>query len=83
MKYITYILFCKDGSYYTGHTSDLFARFNRHINQTGAEYTAVNMPVKILWSQEFNSEVEAIRREKQIKGWSRAKKENLINGIWK
>jgi predicted GIY-YIG superfamily endonuclease len=44
---------------------------------------AQNIPIKILWKQKFDSELEAIRREKQIKGWTREKKEKLIQGIWK
>lgn len=82
MKYSTYILLCQNGTYYTGHTSDLSERFIRHLNKTGAKHTAQNAPLKIVWSQNFNTEIEAIKREQQIKGWSRAKKEKLIKGIW-
>jgi len=82
MNYFTYIILCKNNKYYVGHSSDVGRRFDRHLHKFGAKFTSQNIPVKILWKQEFNTEIEAIRREKQIKGWSRAKKENLINGIW-
>ncbi|MCX6812322.1 MAG: GIY-YIG nuclease family protein [Candidatus Berkelbacteria bacterium] len=82
MNYFTYIILCDNGKYYVGHSSDVDRRFERHSSKNGAKFTAQNTPVKILWKQEFNTEIEAIRREKQIKGWSRAKKENLIMGIW-
>lgn len=49
----------------------------------GARFTKQNRPVRILWTQEFSTEIEAAKREKQIKGWGRKKKENLIKGIWK
>ena len=82
MKYFTYIILCSSDKYYVGHTADLDSRFNRHLNKSGAKFTSQNIPIKILWKQEFGTELEAIRREKQLKGWSRFKKENLIKGIW-
>ncbi len=83
MKYYVYILLCNNDSYYTGHTGSIDSRLYRHINKQGAKYTSQNKPIKLLWKQEFESELEAIRREKQIKGWSRKKKEKLIKGIWR
>jgi predicted GIY-YIG superfamily endonuclease len=83
MNYFTYIILCDNNKYYVGHSSDVDRRFERHFNKNGAKFTAQNTPIKILWKQELNTEIEAIRREKQIKGWSRDKKENLINGAWK
>ena len=83
MRYYTYILLCRNGKYYVGHTSNLKKRFNRHLSKSGAKFTAQNTPIKILWKQKYDTEIEAIHREKQIKGWNRIKKENLINGHWK
>jgi predicted GIY-YIG superfamily endonuclease len=83
MGHFTYTILCQGNKYYVGHTDDLIKRFNRHLNKFGAKFTAQNRPIKILWKQEFETEIEAIKREKQIKGWARAKKENLIRGIWK
>lgn len=72
-----------NGNYYVGYTKNVEKRFNRHFDKLGAKFTKQNKPIKILWKQEFKTELDAIRREKQIKGWSRAKKEKLINGEWK
>jgi predicted GIY-YIG superfamily endonuclease len=83
MSFYTYIILCSNNKYYVGHTNNLESRFLRHLQNSGAKFTAQNVPVKILWKQQFNTELEAIRRENQIKGWSRVKKEKLIKGIWK
>ena len=83
MNHFAYIILCSNNKYYVGHTADITARFNRHLNKLGAKFTLQNRPIKVLWKQELNTEIEAIRRERQIKGWSRKKKENLIKGIWK
>lgn len=82
MAFFAYILRCNDGSYYTGHTEDLEIRMAQH--QTGAlgGYTAKRLPVVLLWSQDFATRDEAFDAERQIKGWSRAKKEALIAGDW-
>lgn len=82
MNYFAYIVLCDNDKYYVGHSSDVERRYERHLHKCGAKFTAQNMPVKILWKQEFNTEIEAIRREKQIKGWSRVKKKKLIKGTW-
>lgn len=82
MKYFTYIILCSNNKYYVGYTSDLRKRFYRHLTKSGAKFTLQNKPLKILWKQEFETEVEAIKRERQIKGWTRAKKQNLIKGVW-
>jgi len=82
MAFFAYIPRCNDGSYYTGHTEDLEIRMAQH--QTGAlgGYTAKRLPVVLLWSQDFATRDEAFDAERQIKGWSRAKKEALIAGDW-
>ena len=83
MNYFTYIILCSNNHYYVGHTNNLKKRFNYHLKQIGAKFTAQNKPIKVLWSQGFDNEIYAINRERQIKGWTRIKKENLINGLWK
>jgi putative endonuclease len=75
-----YILECADKSYYTGTTKDLKARIAQHQNGTIEGYTSTRRPVKLVYAQEFPLFVDAIRAERQIKGWSRAKKEALIRG---
>jgi putative endonuclease len=73
-----YILKCSDGSYYTGVTNNLSRRVIEHQNGGHEGYTSVRLPVELVFSQEINNPLEAIAAEKQIKKWSRAKKEALI-----
>ena len=75
-----YILKCADGSYYTGSTTELDARVLRHQNGEGANYTRERLPVKLVYFEEYPRIHEAFYREKQVQGWSRKKKEALING---
>ena len=75
-----YILLCNDGSYYTGITSNLEKRLTEH--KTGkypSSYTHSRRPVKLKFYAEFTDINTAITIEKQIKKWSKAKKEALIN----
>jgi predicted GIY-YIG superfamily endonuclease len=79
--FTVYILLCADGSYYTGMTSDLMLRVAEH--RQGADsraYTFSRRPVGLAWACEFDTHDDAFRCERQIKGWSRAKKEALIAG---
>ena len=77
-----YILKCSDGSYYTGSTVDLEKRLAEHNNKIFEGYTAKRLPVKLVYCCEMPSIHDAFLRERQIKGWSRKKKEALINGEW-
>jgi len=79
MKGYMYILECSDGSYYTGSTNDLEHRIKQHQNGEGANHTKKRLPVKLVYFEEFSRIDEAFYREKQVQGWSRAKKEALIN----
>jgi len=74
-----YILECSDGSYYTGCTTDLVKRIQEHHEGKYEGYTAGRLPVKLIWKTEFRSLDNAIDAERQIKGWSRKKKEALMN----
>ena len=82
MPYLVYILECSDGSYYTGSTDDLNKRLSQH--EQGVEsssYTYSRRPLKLVWaSEETQYYYDALRWERQIKGWSRAKKQALIRG---
>ncbi len=80
MKGYTYILCCTDASYYTGSTSDLESRIEQHQLGLGANFTRKHLPVKLVYFEEFDRIDDAFYREKQIQGWSRKKKEALING---
>ena len=75
-----YILRCSDDSYYCGSTSNLEQRINEHIFHKYSGYTSTRLPADLVFSQEFADINDAIRAERQIKGWSRRKKEALING---
>ena len=82
MGFWVYILRCADGSYYTGHTDDLEKRIVQHQASEIEGYTSTRLPVALVFSTEFPSRVEALACERQIKGWSRKKKEALIRGDW-
>ena len=75
-----YILECCDGSYYTGSTNNLEKRLEQHQNGEGANHTKKRLPVKLVYYEEFQRIDEAFYREKQVQGWSRAKKLALIEG---
>jgi len=80
MSYFVYILKCANGTYYVGHSQSVSARYSRHRDGSGARHTAVNTPEQIAYSEEFDTELGAIRRERQIKRWARGKKQALIDG---
>ncbi len=77
-----YILRCADGSYYVGSTVDLERRIWQHNEGLGAAYTRRRgrRPVELVWSGECAHIGAAFALEKQIQGWSRAKREALIRG---
>jgi putative endonuclease len=78
--YFVYIVLCADKSYYTGFTNNLDRRIEEHnlgLNENC--YTYRKRPVKLVYYEVFTDPLEGIAVEKQIKGWSRKKKEALIN----
>ena len=82
-RYYVYILLCADGTYYTGITNNVSERLLQH--QQGADpssYTAKRLPVELKYVATFSDVNTAIRHEKQIKNWSKAKKEALIKENW-
>jgi predicted GIY-YIG superfamily endonuclease len=83
MTYTVYILECADGSYYTGMTDRIEIRLAEH--QSGFDprsYTFSRRPVRLVWSEVFQTKQQAFIRERQLKGWSRAKKTALIRVEW-
>ncbi len=82
MTFWAYMLRCRDGSYYVGHTDQLEHRIGQHESGEIPGYTATKRPVELVWSAEFATRIEALEAERQIKGWSRAKKEALIREDW-
>ncbi len=82
MSFWVYILRCGDGSYYTGHTDNLERRLHQHQAGIFDGYTASRKPLALVYSCPFPSREEALRAERQIKGWSRKKKEAMLRGDW-
>ena len=74
----TYILECKDGTYYTGWTNNLEKRLKDHNEGRGAKYTKARLPVSLIYYEEFQTKEEAMRREYAIKHMTRSEKNNLI-----
>ncbi|MGI6106442.1 MAG: GIY-YIG nuclease family protein [Lachnospiraceae bacterium] len=79
MNYV-YIVECADGTYYTGWTNSLQKRLDAHNSGRGAKYTHSRRPVRLVYSEAYESESEARTREWQIKQLSRAQKEELVLG---
>ena len=77
---LVYILLCADNSFYVGCTSDLRERERIHNEGQGAEYTAARLPVRMVYSEAHESWPAARKREAQLKHWSHAKKQALIEG---
>ncbi len=82
MSFYAYMLRCSDGSYYIGHTDALERRIAQHQHGELPGYTHNRRPVTLIWSQDFPSRIEALEAERQLKGWTRAKKEALAAGDW-
>jgi putative endonuclease len=74
MPWFVYILECSNGTLYVGSTENLARRFDRHISGDAAAHTAKCPPQRLIWSEEHLTLAAAIARERQLKGWSRAKK---------
>ena len=81
-----YLLRCRDGSYYVGSARGDWNALERRVNEHNAGsfdgYTRSRRPVELVFHQEFQRITDAIAAERQMKGWSRAKKEALIQGDW-
>jgi len=82
MSFWAYMLHCRGGYFYTGHTDNLEYRIAQHRSGQIPGFTSDHLPVELVWSQEFSSRYEAISAERQIKGWSRAKKMALLRADW-
>ena len=79
-KFFVYIVECADGSYYTGYTTDIQRRLNEHNYSTrSAKYTRSRRPVKLIYSEEYNTLSEALKREHAIKKLSRKRKKDLVS----
>jgi putative endonuclease len=78
--FFVYILTCSDGSFYVGHAQDIKRRLDDHNAARGAMFTFRRRPVRLAYAEAHETETSAVQRERQIKGWTRAKKEALIRG---
>ena len=74
-----YILECSDRSLYVGSTRNLELRLRQHNQGLGSVYTRNRLPVKPLYFERYHRVVDAFGREKQVQGWSRAKRLALVN----
>ena len=78
-RWLVYILRCKDGSFYTGITSDLTKRLAAHQNGTASRYTRSRLPVKLIYLESAANRSVATKRELKIKRLSRSQKETLLH----
>lgn len=77
-KWYVYILECYDKSYYIGMTWKPDSRWTQHVSGLGSAYTSKHKPKLLVYMKEYENLEQARRREHQLKGWTRAKKEKLI-----
>jgi len=77
--WLVYIIQCSDGSFYTGASNNLEKRFLEHKNGTGGRYTRSHKVIKIIYSEKFLTKSVALKREIEIKSWSRAAKIKNLN----
>jgi putative endonuclease len=75
-----YILRCRDGTFYCGYTKDLAARAKTHNSGKGSVYVRTHGGGKIVYSEKFRSQGDALRREIEVKKWPRQKKSALVKG---
>lgn len=80
MNYV-YIIKCKDNSLYTGWTNNLERRFKAHTEGKGAKYTRGRGPLELVYFEEFDNKVEAMKREYEIKKMSRENKLDMIKNF--
>ncbi|MDD5147820.1 MAG: GIY-YIG nuclease family protein [Candidatus Daviesbacteria bacterium] len=73
-----YVLLCLDNSLYTGISNNPQQRFKDHKNGKGGSYTRSHKPLKIVYLEKLPTKSEALKRELQIKGWSRSEKIKIL-----
>ncbi len=79
-KWCVYILRCRNNTLYTGITDNIARRLKEHNTKKGGRYTSAFGPVELVWQEDHPDRSSAMKREHQIKGWTRRKKEALIKG---
>ncbi len=81
MACYTYIVECSDGSLYTGWTNNLDKRVRAHNAKKGAKYTKSRTPVRLVYYETFATRQEAMRREYEVKQYTRKEKEDLLRKV--
>ena len=76
-----YLVRCADDTIYTGISIDVEARIEKHNSGRGAKYTQTRLPVRLIYSESQPDRVSAMKREVQVKRWSRKMKEDLVKGF--
>ncbi|MCH9025079.1 MAG: GIY-YIG nuclease family protein [candidate division Zixibacteria bacterium] len=76
-----YMVRCADDTIYTGISIDVQARIDKHNRGRGAKYTSTRLPVKLIYYESQPDRISAMKREIQVKRWSRSMKENLARGF--
>ena len=79
MPYYVYVLLCEDGSYYTGYAKDINLRVTQHMRGIGARYTKQHKPKRLVYTEEFDTRREAVKREREIKQLSHDEKHKLVS----
>jgi len=79
LPYYIYVLLCEDGSYYTGYAKDIDLRVQQHWRGVGARYTKLHKPKKLVYTEEFETVGEAMKREREIKQLSHEEKYRLVS----
>ncbi len=82
MKYYVYLLRCSDSSIYCGYTKDVEKRVAKHNDGSASKYTRIRRPVKLCYVEEQLTLSDALKREYQIKQFSKSKKEQLIESFF-
>ncbi|WP_299126659.1 GIY-YIG nuclease family protein [uncultured Winogradskyella sp.] len=81
--YYVYILLCSDKTFYTEMTNNLERQLQQHNSGNNKfSYTSSRLPIRLKWFLQCTNPSEAIKIEKQIKGWSHRKKQALIDENW-
>lgn len=82
-QYFCYMLRCKDGTLYSGYTTDLTKRVATHNAAKGARYTRSRLPVELVYAERHQTKGEALRREAALKKLSRSEKLLMIESFEK
>ncbi|PTK29549.1 hypothetical protein BUZ46_06475 [Staphylococcus hominis] len=77
-NHFVYIVRCSDNSLYTGYTNNIEVRINKHNTGKGAKYTKIRRPVVLVYQEMYDTKSEALRREYEIKTFTRQRKLKLI-----